>query len=302
MMSMNPQPQISIDEVKDEVAFLESQVHLHNISLRSTEGLGLLIDRSNAYVSNTARTNENLRATHTLLALCGLLRELERRSIDFSTPFSKMIYGDYDFGLPSLQNGSYKDFELELFIAAKCAAGELTTEIPVDDDNNDVICEGLEIQCNHPNGLTNLKEKVKKFEKRLNKSGSFGVLAIGLEDAFNYDTTISTAETSYQAWLNGRRKKIEEDVGWVMNHALPNKHHVIGVITSVTFYLNKTGTMNDVRLSREGNGVLCTRPYRADIVEDHYNRVRKVLARFNPNPAVLVFDGTKLISTNGKPA
>jgi hypothetical protein len=170
-----------------------------------------------------------------------------------------MTTGSTDYGVPAETKDPrrkiyFKDFELELFIAARCIQKSL---IPVLSDKPnaplaDLRVGDLAISVKHPDSLASLERNIRKFNAALREAHAFGIFAAGLEDAFRMAAAPEFADDSdAQEWLRCKRQEIE-NFGRAFLEYASRCEQVLATLQVATF---PQRIASGYSVAREGNAV-----------------------------------------------
>ena len=292
-------------QIRADISFLKYQIdrNCKTTLIRGT-GISKLIEDCEAYLSDANISLGRIKAVHILSTLVSSIRLLWFRDIAFCQQFNSLNSGDYEYGKVNLNEEIfYKDLEFEIFVAAMLARSGLTPNLPNHTTGNDVFCETIEIQCKHPNVFSenNIDKYVRKFHSSLIKNKTYGVLAVAVEDSFDYaKLTAQPSATDFQKFLEQKRKDGDQILKAVFEKCLVDKARILGVITTASYYEINQSTTSDFRFVRDSNSIFCFRPDRKEIKDEIYKNVFKLLYAFNPSPSMLTFEAGKLTSINNQ--
>ena len=131
-----------------------------------------------------------------------------------TTQLRNITTGTVDFGVrrtPNAQSHYFKDFELELYVAAQCINDGVHNVAlnPVSNaPDGDLFLESLRCEVKHPNSLGHLRENLKDFNEEIRNRNMYGVFVTGIEDMFNvFPPLMFPDDATFQSWLtrSGRR-------------------------------------------------------------------------------------------------
>lgn len=275
--------------------FLLMLLGFNKVHLISDQGLFLLLEKIQDYLDLTSDEEITLPIIKPVLILSTLtdtLRELWNSGVNIENQLKAMNTGEFDFGHSSPPNEHYfKDFEFELFTASMLCKAGLSPSLPQVLSGNDVICDGIEIQCKHPNKLNRNKvDKIlKKFNSDLIQKVKYGIFGIGLDSVFTTNEDYSTMNES--ELIQSHQLKLLEEDRILMNcfdDTLPYVPRILGVYTiSTHFSLTK---ITGLSLLKTSNSVFCMRKDYKRITEDIVRKVYKILSVFNNKPYIRKLD------------
>ncbi len=268
---------------------LRDTYHRLKISLQPGHGMAKALDEAKALAggikaefSDTSLL-DTVKACHTIYAIAGNVEVCLDAGLDISRQLSSMATGTTDYGTPGSTTDKsiyLKDFEYELFIAASLIRGGLMPQFldNPSDPMGEMQVKGIVIECKHPDSTGSLRDKVKKFAKKLRESGCFGLFAVAVEDAHHLgDRTVFDSKSDYNAWLEAKQIELEKS-GLELADFAAHRDVVLGLVhtqTKLAIIAEETGMM------RHSTSTLFDRP---DIPEVIMEGARKVARVFNPVP------------------
>lgn len=237
--------------------------------------------------SDKPPTDENLHnsysSLHVVYALAESLQTCVNAGVDVAGYLPQLTTGTTDFGVPAGPNDRtifFKDFEFELLIAATLVkAGVIPTLMAVPNDPSGEMCVGnVHIEAKHPNTLGQLEKQMRKFNKELQRRGTWGMFAVALEDAFELGERADfESDLVYEQWLKAKRDGMEA-LGLRMIKRAAKLPRIAGLITTQTSVTNVAGATN---LTRLANSVLFDH---RESKPSYWADAEKVAKAFNPDP------------------
>lgn len=286
-------------DLKNDLAFLMYIVDKKcHVALIENTGIKKLIDECNDFINSATITNEHLKALNAATSLIASLRVLWRNNVDFCQQLKACNTGDFEYGkLSASGEHFYKDFEFEIWSAAHLIQNKVNVELPQQRDSNDILYEDVEIQCKHPDSFN--RERIDKYLREFNSSliahKAFGVFAIAIEDCFQFQPGEFESKNDFEQYMTRRQAEIDNILAGVFDEVLGYTARIAGVFLTSTFYFYLIDT-NDLLFHRMGNSVLCFRPDRPEIKDEHYRKAFDILECFNSSPTWITFKDQKLYS------
>lgn len=280
-----------------DIQFLKMIMKYKKINLIQNEGLDGLIEKVNEFISisqNEAIYLDHYIGIEVLKNLCLTLKKLWYKNIDFAIQLRSMNTGQYTYGTRGNNSDldNFKDFELEIFIASQLA-NNCDVTLPTDTEGEDVICEGIYIQCKHPVTLSSSKydnfgrdfnSRLKSYSKA-NGEDQFGILAIGIDDLLllgNNDEIIKEPNLYIQ-----KIKEYDAEFAKFVHEKAQYHKHIVGVITVNTLFYGLTN--GNQKIQKTVNSVLFVHKSKK-VHEDQMRKIYKTLAQFNPQPHIIEFN------------
>jgi hypothetical protein len=130
-------------------------------------------------------TPEMGRAVGLVWRLANSFTILKQSGIGFAQHLKAMKDGQTEFGLRSSETeGGFKDFELELHVAALLSdRGLKGVRLHEPGHPFDIsIQDSLQLECVHPSSGKGIAKQITKFGKDLSRAGKCGAMVVGMED------------------------------------------------------------------------------------------------------------------------
>ncbi len=275
--------------------FLILMVDFNKIDLIPESGIQLLFDEVNKYLALPPDADVSIYTIKPVLVqsvLCDNLRELWYNNVIFTNQIRAMNTGEYQYGRPSpTGENNFKDFELEIFTASMLTHRGMIPVLPQELNNNDIIYNGIEIQCKHPNTINRNKidKYLRDFNKKLSANDTYGIFGIGLDDVIEF-----TEEYPYQndeEFIRERQLKLSQDdevLIKIFDDTLRFTPRILGVYTTNTHFVftHTTG----LSFMKTVNSVFCLRKDYKNISEVVLKNVYRILSVFNDKPVIRKFD------------
>lgn len=260
-----------------------------NIALPPSQGMARALDEAKDLaegiktVSSDTALVETIQACHTVYAIAESVEVCLGFGLDVSRQLSAMATGTINYGTPgntSAKSIYLKDFEYELFIAASLIRAGLRPKLldNPSDPMGEMEVEGIVVECKHPDSTGGLPDKLKKFARKLRKSGRFGFFAVAVEDAHHLgDQIVFGSKLYYDSWLDSKQAEMEES-GQKLAGFAAYRDVVLGLIhtqTKVVVIAGATG------MKRHSTSLLFDRPSTPEAMTRGAEKIARV---FNPSP------------------
>ncbi|MBI3786701.1 MAG: dihydrofolate reductase [Ignavibacteriales bacterium] len=238
---------------------------------------------------------KSIKGLQALIALTESLMILDRKGIDYHSQLVNCRTGNIDYGQRAQQQKDiyYKDFELEIFIAAQLAANtDLNIRLPQDQGPFDILLgKDVAIQVYHPSNIDNTFDKLGKFGKRLIKSNLTGIFAVGHEDAFDYGNRLQFQdEADFSNYFHSIAEKVEE-FGARIIPSFQKSANVVGFIGTTTLYaMVGSDSSAGMNIRRFSSSFIVEDCMSAEI----YHTVQKALTVFNPKLRHIKFENSQI--------
>lgn len=227
---------------------------------------------------------QTVEAAHVIYAIAESIVTCRSGGLDITRHLAQMGTGTINFGTPGRAEDRdifLKDFEYELFIASTLLKNGLLPSFL--DNPSDPIGEmevnGLIIECKHPNATHRPLSNITKFGRKLLEGNRFGIIAVGIEDAYRLgDVSIFADKCAYGDWLELKRNAMEVD-GRRRALQVSDQERILGLIHTQTKLLIIEG---QTQFSRLGNAVLFDD--KADFAS-YEAEVTSIARAFNPSPS-----------------
>jgi hypothetical protein len=274
--------------INADLDFLKFQITKRGVKLIPNTGLQKLIEDCEAYISLPADTeiyNSTIKPLLVLYSLSDTLRILWLKKKEFDVQLRAMNSGTYEYGVLTLGDNNFKDFELEIFSAAYLNQFGVNVDLPQHTAGNDILYNEIEIQCKHPEVFT--REKIDRFlrdfQSSLQTNNKYGVLGLGLDDylAFtdnSFPIDFEAFDRAYRMTLLNQDRVLQE----VMDDTLRYCPRVLGVYLVNTHF--SYNTEMGLSLMKTTNSVFCLRPSARPIVEETQRQAYEILTVFNEKP------------------
>jgi hypothetical protein len=282
-------------DLKHRITGIRALLSHYRVQLVEGEGLELALKKSEAWVDaaiakstlSQATSLADAEAASVVYTLSETLENCFRAGLPLQADLRNITTGSIDYGEPAEGDASrqqiyFKDFELELFIAARCLT---TMPVRLSDQPNDPLADLhagiLPIQVKHPDSVPRLERNIKRFNAKLRVADRYGIFAAGLEDAFRLDPGQSfSSESAAQEWLSGKRRDMEI-FGRSFLECASRCARILATIQVTTFPVI---VANGLSISREGNSMIFDRSLPADSTETR--DAWRVASAFNPQPRI----------------
>jgi hypothetical protein len=275
----------------ERVAFIRGLYRRYNIQLKPGEGLSQALEEAESLVRGEqaqeflteSEIRKSIEQIHVIMALGEVLEICVSGGLDVSSHLRQISTGSTDYGTPDTGSGKsiyYKDFELELFIAAALLREGLNVKLLTlhNDPRGDLKFGNFFIEVKHPNSLGQLEKLLRKFNGRMKNNNTFGAFVVGIEDAFGLgDKSEFHTREEYDAWLRSKREDMELFGLPLIERAarLPRIGAIVQIQSKIEIVERTT---NLKRLSNS-----CVFDHRAEY--DHYSDdAIKIAKVFNSNP------------------
>jgi hypothetical protein len=277
-------------ELKLRVTEIRRRLAAARATLVAGEGLERAITRADAIADNNGPAPgapqheflENARACTAMWDLSETLRLCDSRGLDMSTHLRNITTGTVDYGIPAAprtHSHYFKDFQLELFVAAQC----ITARVPhvalnavSNAPDGDLVLETLRCEVKHPNSLGQLSRNLKDFNNEIRDRNLYGVFVTGIEDMFNVFPRMFPDDASFQVWLTSKRRESEFFARSFYRMAA-DREHILATVQVWTFWYQVQGA---VSLWRESNSVVFD--HRIGIPAQQYEDANRIACVFNP--------------------
>jgi hypothetical protein len=296
------------EELQRRLDYLKNLIQDHRVIPDEGYGLHYMIEETEGVLNQEKKdireadlineTIKSVKGIQSLWALTESQKILDSKGIEYHSQLMNCREGKIDFGEKEENRKDiyYKDFELEIFIAAMIAANtNLKVELPQDQGPFDVIIESdIAIQIKHPTNINNAFNQLGKFGKNLDRLHCKGIFAVGHEDAFSYGDRIQFPN---EAEFNKYFHTIAGDIENFGKRVLPKFkkfENIVGFIGTTTLYvLIGTDLSARMNLRRHSNSFLVENR----VSGEKYSQIIKVLNVFNPDTRKIIFDNNNIIST-----
>ena len=278
--------------------FLKLIIDYNKIDLIHERGIQSLLDDVKKYLDLPLEADVTINTFKPVLVLstlCDSLKELWYNNVNFTNQIKAMNTGEYQYGRPSPSGeNNFKDFEFEIFTASLLTYHKMNAVLPQDLANNDIICEGVEIQCKHPNSIN--RNKIDKYLRDFNKSliekDSYGIFGIGLDDVFEFTEEYNYANDD--EFIKERQEILHLDdqkLIQIFDDTLRFTSRILGVYTINTHFVftPKIGLI----FIKTGNSIFCLRKDYKIITEIIFKKAYKILTVFNEKPFIRKLDKDK---------
>ena len=275
--------------INADIDFLKYQISRRRVTLITNTGLQKLIDECAAYIALLANSeiyNTTIKPLLVLYSLSDTLRILWLKKKDFGIQLSAMNSGTYEYGVMTPGQNNFKDFEFEIFSAAYLNQFGVSVDLHQNTVGNDIIYNGIEIQCKHPEVFTRDKidRFLRDFQSSLQTNQKYGVLGLGLDDylAFtdnSFPIDFEGFERAYRTTLINQDAVMKQ----VTDSTLPHCPRVLGVYLVNTHFTYNTEM--GLSLMKTTNSVFCLRPNARPVTEEIQRQAYEILSVFNEKPA-----------------
>jgi hypothetical protein len=226
---------------------------------------------------------DTARAITSVWNLSETLRPCVAYGLDLDEHLRTITTGSMDYGTPRQPSAPtshiFKDFELELFVAARCINGGLKVALnPIKNDpSGDLFAGTVRIEVKHPDSVGKLESLLRKFNTALYNSVMYGVFVVGLEDIFQVQpTTVFATDAEWRAWLDTKAQEIEV-YGATFLRMAARMTRIIGIVQTWAVWYQAAG---GISLRRQGNSALLDD--RTNVPSHNYEDATRVAAVFNP--------------------
>tara|TARA_R110002167_G_scaffold148524_2_gene341499 strand:- start:7789 stop:8826 length:1038 start_codon:yes stop_codon:yes gene_type:complete len=224
---------------------------------------------------------DTARAITSIWSFSETLRPCVAYGLDLDEHLRTVTTGSLDYGSPrqSGTNHIFKDFELELLIAARCLSGGLDVSLnPIKNDpSGDLFVETLRVEVKHPDSVKQLESLLRKFNTALYKDGMYGVIAVGLEDIFQVNPTeVFATDADWKSWFDSQAQEVE-GYGAIFMRMAARMTRIIATVQTWTVWYQAAG---EISLYRQGNATLLND--RTGVPPQNYKDAARVAAIFNP--------------------
>jgi len=284
------------NELMHKVDRVRHIFEIYRVPLIDGEGLAHSLEEAEAYAKGEKLAGDYspqmlqrmIHDAHVIWMLAENLETCEKAGIDLRNHLKQIRTGSTDYGTSATDKERkkifFKDFEYELCIAA--AASRKGVAVAFSDKPNDprgdLRVGTVRVEVKHPDGVKQLKKLARKFNNGLRTEGSYGVFAMGLEDAFEFGEGGEFKDlTNFDAWSDAKKREIEawgcKFIKFVAK--LSNIIATIQTTTQVEFYGEGLS-----RLRRLSNSLVFDE--KPKVPTSAYDDARKIVEVFNPDPRI----------------
>lgn len=214
------------------------------------------------------------------------LRPCIARGLNLDGHLRTLTTGSLNYGVPRSPGAPpneifFKDFELELFVAARCINGGIANVAlnPImNDPSGDLFIETLRVEVKHPDSLGQLDRMMREFNGALRHNGMYGLFVVGLEDVFRVQpTSVFASDADWKTWLDSKAQEVEA-YGASFLRMAATWTRIIAAVQTWTVWYQAAGAIS---LHRQGNAALIDD--RRGVPAQVYADTERVIAVFNPN-------------------
>jgi uncharacterized protein (DUF1330 family) len=294
------------EELQERLDYLKNVLREHRITPEKGYGLQYMIEETEAVLRQEKKdlrqvdlmheTIKSIKGLQSLLILTESLKTLDKRQINYHSQLMNCRTGNIDYGEREQKQKDiyYKDFELEIFIAAQLAdKTDLKVILPQDQGPFDIIVESdFAIQVKHPSNIENAFDRLGKFQRDLAQSDLKGIFAVGHEDAFNYGDRIQFPdEGDFDEYFHTIAIQIDK-FGMSVLARFEKLENIVGFIATTTMFvligLDSSAGMN---LRRFSNSFVIENR----VAGERYSQVTKALSVFNRKLRHITFEDRRII-------
>jgi hypothetical protein len=292
-MSAAP-PQMDYAELKRRVTEIRQLLSRAGATLVPGQGLEQALAEAEAIADGIKSVREgneqsyidSARAVASVWSFSETLRPCIARGLNLDAHLRTVTTGSLNFGVPRAPTAPpheifFKDFELELFVAARCINGGIAHVAlnPIaNDPSGDLFVESLRVEVKHPDSLGQLDRMMREFHGALRHNGMYGVFIVGLEDVFQVQpTSVFATDADWRAWLDSKAQEVEA-YGATFLRLAATWTRIIATVQTWTVWYQAAG---GISLHRQGNAALLDD--RIGVPPQVLADAERVLALFNPN-------------------
>jgi hypothetical protein len=283
---------MSYPELGTRTAEIRNRLAAAGAVLNPGEGLAQALTQAEVVARNNGPVRgipqheflANARACTAMWDLAGMLRTCDTRGLNMTAHLRNITTGTVDFGVPAAPNSQshyFKDFQLELYVAAQCITDNVPqvalNPVPNAPDG-DLYLETLRCEIKHPNSLGQLSDYLKKFNKALQDRNLYGVFVTGIEDMFSvFPPEMFPDDAAFQAWLTQKRQEADFYARTFFRMAA-GRDRILATVQLWSFWYQAGGA---VSLHREGNAIAFD--HRAGIPAQQQQDAERIARVFNPH-------------------
>lgn len=254
------------NELLRRATWIRSVYSSQKIQMPAGEGLPRALDEAEACARGTKKPGSvpdadvtfAISSCHVVWALYDSIKGCLDAGLNVRSQLTNIATGTTDYGVPADPRSAkaifFKDFEAELFIAARLAAAGLPVTFleEANDPRGDMKVQSVLIEVKQPNSVKIQERLMRKFNGQLQRDGSFGVFVTAVEDAFQLAPPAFLASQDLEAWRDMKANEIEAFGLRAVSRAaaLPR----IGVLAQTSSCVEIVG--NETKFMRRSNALI----------------------------------------------
>ena len=239
-----------LTQLREKLQFLQRKLNEFRIIPTNGYGLEFIIRETQLFLDAfheevtpeeiEQRIIQSAKGIHALWALTDSIQVLDSHNIDYSNQLLNCRAGNIEYGVREGQRRDifYKDFELEIFLAAKIADNTTYQVIlPQNQGPFDIEIDGqIMIQIKHPSSIRNVHRYISDFNNTLIENNLYGLFAIGLEDMYRLGERITfNSEEDFTAYYQSFQNVIEND-GLQFAEHIRDCERILGGLQTASLY------------------------------------------------------------------
>ena len=281
------------EELKLKLDYIRQVYRDHSISLKPEEGLYKALEEAQAFADGIATTEPpteslykfSIFSIHPMWALAETIQSCLDGGLEISTHLKRITTGSVNYGTPgvSSRDHSFKDFELELFVAGILRKRGVLVEFAENpsDPRGEMIVGNVWIEIKHPNSTRQIEKNVRDFNGKMYRNGTYGVFITGIEDMFNLgEKVFFDDEEEFQSWWEPKALEIDEFGIGVIKRSI-GLQRILAMAQTGCQVRSVGGRTN---LFRTGNSIVFDN--RSGISDETYNIVIEIAQALCPLPGL----------------
>jgi Protein of unknown function (DUF2934) len=213
--------------------------------------------------------------------LAETLRPCVSRGLNMKSQLTNLKTGTVDYGVRDHGDNYFKDYELELYVAAECIKKGLPN-VGLNSVGNapdgDLYLESLRGEVKHLDSFKQANKCLKSFNEALRGNNMYGVIAMGIEDMYEIaPPRMFDTEAQWNDWI--AEKRMEVDFNAKRYYQTVNDKERVLVAVQVWTIWRPIG--GKISLVREGNAMLFDN--RIGVPPQQYVDAERIARVFNPD-------------------